>query len=317
MLSSTTTNVDIVERLKDYNKPWCFQYQKRLDNLEQDLIVYGLTKEEAEKLKVSDFTFKVINRKNKTAMAEVKAFIEKHEWLGKLAQRNTHFFGVYYKDTLAGVVIMSTPNAFSKLLGDKTKGVEKLISRGATASFTPKNLASKLISYALDWMVKNTEFRVFSAYSDPEAKELGTIYQALGAIYLGNDFGGNEQIFDSANPHKGWHSDREARKLSAYKRYAKNAGIIWNSSWSTKDKIHWSNMPTGVQSLLRQASRDYVDNCEKRITPKKHKYVFLKGVDRRETKFLEREFLKHNPDLCYRTKDGRLIGKEYPKVRGE
>lgn len=46
----------------------------------------------------------------------------------------THFFTARYKGILAGVVIMDMPNAFSKLLGEDTKQIERLISRGACVS---------------------------------------------------------------------------------------------------------------------------------------------------------------------------------------
>jgi hypothetical protein len=38
-------------------------------------------------------------------------------------------------------------------------------------------------------MVKNTDKRVFSGYSDPKANEVGIIYQACNFEYLGNNFG--------------------------------------------------------------------------------------------------------------------------------
>ena len=47
-----------------------------------------------------------------------------------------------------------------------------------------------------NWMVKNTEFRLFEAYADPEAKELGTIYQACNFYYVGDNFGSDKLYFD-------------------------------------------------------------------------------------------------------------------------
>lgn len=42
-------------------------------------------------------------------------------------------------------------------------------------------------------MVKNTQYRLFTAYSDTEAKELGTIYQACNFYYLGKKSGAGYQ----------------------------------------------------------------------------------------------------------------------------
>ena len=109
---------------------------------------------------------------------------------------------------LAGVVIMATPNAFSHLLGKENRDLEKLVARGASIGWAPKNLGSWIVSKSVKWMVRNTDFRIFTAYSDPEAKELGTIYQAMNWIYLGQTSGTAKQYLDPAKPNKGWFSDR-------------------------------------------------------------------------------------------------------------
>ncbi len=81
---------------------------------------------------------------------------------------------------------MNVPNAFSKLLGENTPNLERLISRGACISWSPKEIvASSLIMWLINWMGKNTTYRLFIAYSDPTALELGTVYQACNFYYLG------------------------------------------------------------------------------------------------------------------------------------
>jgi hypothetical protein len=85
---------------------------------------------------------------------------------------------------------MATPNTFSFALGKENRDIIKLVSRGASISWAPKNLGSWIVSRACKWMVQNTDFRMFEAYSDPLAKELGTIYQALNWTYLGQTSGG-------------------------------------------------------------------------------------------------------------------------------
>ena len=99
--------------------------------------------------------------------------------------RPTHRFTATFKGQLAGVVVMATPNSFSNLLGPDSRHQEKLISRGACISWSPKNLGSALVIFSVRCMAKHTAFRIFTAYSDTEARELGTIYQACNFIYLG------------------------------------------------------------------------------------------------------------------------------------
>src|ERR1035437_9711527 len=168
--------------IRDYNEKHCWQYDIRLNNLNDDLILAGLSLDETKILKISDFIFQ--KEEKKDCFSEVKSFIERHEWLGRISLYPTHIFTARYKGILTGVVIMDMPSVFSKLLGEETKKIERLISRGACISWSPKNLGSSLIMFAHKWMVKNTQYRLFVAYAAVEAKELGTIYQACNFYYL-------------------------------------------------------------------------------------------------------------------------------------
>lgn len=298
-----TNDHDINERHSTYDKNHCWQYDIRMNNIEGDIaeaILNGLSKEEIETLKVPDFTLQ-FEEKSKI-LPEIKEFIIRHEWLGRLGLYPTHFFTARYKGVLAGVVIMDMPNAFSKILGDNTKKLERLISRGACVSWSPKNLASSLVSFAIKWMVKNTDYRLFSAYSDPYAKEIGTIYQACNFYYLGQKSGATCQYkLDNGR----WVSDRYFRSRSVYKRMAKEHGIAWESEWQDGDKVNFSLMPESVAKMIREYSKEFMLSCEKREIKPKHKYVYILGRDRRETRKLKKIFFERNKIY------------EYPKVRGE
>jgi hypothetical protein len=300
----TKTVLDIVERSKNYDNDVCWQYSIRVNNKQSDLEESGLTQEDVKDLKVSDFTFEYIPKTDAQTAKDIKVFIEKHEWLGKIGMYPTHYFVTRYRGILAGVVIMDMPNAFSKLLGSKTKKIERLISRGACISWSPKNLASSLIMFSIKWMVKNTQFRVFTAYSDPEAKELGTIYQACNFYYLGQNSGTVKQ-YKIENGR--WVSDRYFRSRSVYKRLAKENNINLEVRWVVKEKIHWELMPKNIQIKLKKLSKEYQNSCESRVVPKKHKYVYVLGADNRETRLLRSEFAKLNP---------KLTSLQYPKQRG-
>jgi hypothetical protein len=289
-----------MENFNSYNKNHCWQYDIRLKNHEDDLISNNLTKEEISILKCNDFQFQ--NEEKNLVFHEVKTFIEKHEWLGKLSLYPTHFFTARYKGILAGVVIVDMPTAFSKLLGENTKKLERLISRGACISWSPKNLASKLISFSIKWMVNNTDYRLFTAYSDTEAKELGTIYQACNFYYLGKKSGAGYQ-FKIENGK--WVSDRYFRSRSVYKRLAKSNGIEWNMDWQNGDIIYFEKMPSEIVLKIKELSKTYQNSCEKRKIDPKHKYAFILGKNKVETKQLKALFEERNKTYPYPKERGK------------
>ena len=263
---------EVYDRFKDYKKNHCWQYEIRQQNLIKDLHEAELTQEEYNNLRIEDFEFSYVDKTNKEQCDEIKQFIERHEWLGKLPIWLTHRFTARLKknDALAGVIIMATPNSFSNILGEENKNKEKLISRGACISWAPKNLASWLITKSIKYMVKNTEFRAFSAYSDPEAKELGTIYQACNFIYLGQKFGAGSQYLDPDNPKRGWFGSSGFADRSQIVRYAKKLGIEWQPEWykmvgkkKNYKKVNWKTIPEDISKQLKQERKAHQERCSK------------------------------------------------------
>jgi len=308
---------EVYDRFKDYKKNHCWQYEIRQQNLIKDLQEAELTQKEYNNLRIEDFEFSYVDKTNKEHCDEIKQFIERHEWLGKLPIWLTHRFTARLKKNgaLAGVIIMATPNSFSNILGEENKNKEKLISRGACISWAPKNLASWLITKSIKYMVKNTEFRAFSAYSDPEAKELGTIYQACNFIYLGQKFGAGSQYLDPTNPTRGWFGSSGFADRSQIVRYAKKLGIEWQPEWykmvGTKKnykKVNWHTIPEDISKQLKQERKAHQERCSKRKSPTKHKYIYILGQTKKETKKLKKLFDILNPGV---------LGLAYPSARGK
>lgn len=291
----------IQERLNTYDKNHCWQYDIRIKNMEEDLKQCNLTLDFVKTLHVSDFEFREIT--DKTERQQLKKFIERHEWLGTLSQYTTNWFACYYKDIITGVILFNMPNAFSKLLGDDTKKIERLISRGACISWSPKNLASSFLMWCIKQMVNNTQYRLFTAYSDPTAKELGTIYQACNFYYLGQTSGTTTRYI---NPYSGKVvSDRFFRVRSAYKKYAKELNIEWGKDWNNDQRMCWENIPDDIEKQLRDFSKFKQNNSEKLQMPSKHKYAYVLGKDNRETKELRKKL------------EERIKFFPYPKERGK
>lgn len=275
----------------------------RLQTFEDDLKSLNMSIKDIENLRVSDFDFTI---SDKSDFEEIKQFIIKYEWLGTLPSYPTHYFTARYNGILAGVLIYSMPNAFSKLLGEETKELERLLSRGACASWTPKNLASAFIAWSIRWMVENTQYRLFTAYSDPEAKELGTIYQASNWIYIGQTSGSTYRYKEPGSDR--WVSDRKFRNVSSYKKYAKELGIEWKEDYSIGRSMNWDNIPDDIEKMLRDEGKKRQALCQRVKVPQKHKYIKIQGKNRRETKELLNKFYKLNP---------KLKDLPYPKNRGK
>tara|TARA_R110000868_G_scaffold301534_1_gene561947 strand:- start:151 stop:1029 length:879 start_codon:yes stop_codon:yes gene_type:complete len=285
----------IEERLNTYDKNHCWQYNIRVTNLDEDLKLCGLTKEYVDTLRVSDFEYKNIT--DKKEQQGLKQFIERHEWLGNLSQYTTHWFACYHKETISGVILFNMPNAFSKTLGENTKELERLISRGACISWSPKNLASSLLMWSIKWMVDNTQWRLFTAYSDPTAKELGTIYQACNFYYMGQNAGTTSRYI---NPYtKKVVSDRYFRQKTAYRKFAKELGIEWQKEWAHNTGMNWGNMPDGIEKQLRDYSKYKQSVSQKISMPSKHKYAYVLGRTKRETKQLKKIYEERNKQYPY------------------
>lgn len=289
------TDIDFIQRMKDYEESHCWQYDIRVNNLAEDLKEANLTEEYVSNLTVDDFEFKMVT--DKEEQKKMVAFIKRHEWLGNISQYTTHWFACYHKNILAGAILFNMPNAFSKSLGENTNELERLISRGACISWSPKNLASAFIMWSIKHMVKNTQYRLFTAYSDPAAKELGTIYQACNFYYLGQTFGGKAKY---VNPYTGkLVSDRFFRQRTAYKKYAKELGIDWQKEYTHPTGMAWDNIPDDIEKRLREHSKMKQRNAEKIEIVQKHKYAYVLGRDKKETRQLRRLFASKNKTYSY------------------
>ena len=296
------SDIKLLEKIKNYNKKWCYQYQKRLDTLKEDMDKYGWSQDDLNNILLDDFVFSNITTKEEKQ--EAAKFIERYEWLGTIGSYPTHWFTARYKGILGGVIIMGMPNAFSKLLGEDTKEIERLIARGASASWCPFNLGSKFLMWAIKWMIDNTQYRLFTCYSDPQAKEIGSIYQSLNFFYLGQGSGTTVRCVNPYNPNV-IITDRAFRARSMYKRYAKDLNIEWQKNWNNDQKILWENIPNDIEKQLRDYSKEMFKKAEKISFPSKHKYAFVLGRDKKETKALRRKFLELNKVYPYPKERGK------------
>lgn len=121
-----------------------------------------------------------------------KKIIEDYEWLGTMGTTQYHY-GIYFDGVCAGVVCFGYFQAMNTNSGGHPyapyvgvdyadKGVQ--LTRGACAWWAHEHSGSKLIAYGLRKMAE-IGYKYVIAFSDPEAGEIGTLYQATNWNYLG------------------------------------------------------------------------------------------------------------------------------------
>lgn len=218
---------------------------------------------------------------------EIRAFVERYEWMGTVGVSPRWCFAARIDGVLAGVVCMNLPNAFSKMFGPETKQLECLIQRGASASFGHKHLGSKLIMWAVRWMVANTSRRVFYGYSDPRAGERGIIYSACNFLHMGDKFGATT-LYRSIEWGGGKEfSPQSLRRTPVLKRWMRENNVPWLPEYAKPNGFKdLSRLPVEVKNAWYRWGDQVVGRAEAIPIPKKRKWVMILGRDRKETKRL-------------------------------
>ena len=208
------TIVDLIESKIIEKTCISHQYLKKQEHLEEDK-------------KTLDFDYTAIistdfDLANEPLSHEVVEFIIRYEWLGTIGVIPKWCFTARYKGKLGGVILINEPTAYSKLLGDVTPKLEALIQRGATASWTPRNLGSRMIMFSCNWMVQNTNKRLFVGYADPRANELGILYQSSNFDYLGNSFGTTYLYKHNLIKDNKWFSPQSLKRTSSFLKWCES-----------------------------------------------------------------------------------------------
>lgn len=115
-----------------------------------------------------------------------KNLILANEWLGNMGTTR-YAFGLFFGPHLAGVVCFGDTagtNVKSSICGSEHADKVATLCRGACLPWAHPHSASYLISEACRQMTKKG-YNIFVAYSDPEAGEIGTVYQASNWLYCG------------------------------------------------------------------------------------------------------------------------------------
>jgi len=281
-IKNKTTEIlikDTIENKLNEITPSCHQFKKKNQYYTEDInnLPFNI-----DHLKATDFEYS-----SEEMSDEIVSFIERYEWLGEVGVYPKWCFTARLKDQLGGVVLINEPTAYSKILGDQTHTYEALIQRGASASWAPKNLGSKLIMFSCHWMVNNTCKRVFVGYADPRAHERGIIYQACNFDYLGDNFGVSKLFKHHSIPKP--FSRQYFNRTSILKKWCRQNNIFMEKSWFKENGFkNLRAIPLEIIRAWREWGSKIISESETIEVPKKRKYALILGKDKREYKKLEK-----------------------------
>lgn len=216
------------------------------------------------KIDLNKFEIKPINYKS------AKEFIMEYEWVGNMGT-SKYCFGLLFNNILASVVCYGpsvAPSKYSKTFGLENVNHLLQLCRGASTYWAPKWAPSKLITQSLKQLYKELGILVVVAYADPIAGEIGTIYQACNALYIGETVrGGGKKYIINGHTY-------DPRK--AHKKF----GSLIPDHLSTIDP-NYSTIP-----IFR-----------------KHRYIFLLGSKKEKKQIFERirHLVKPHPKRKFKT----------------
>ena len=125
-----------------------------------------------------------------TARAIAEKIILEYEWLGTLPAPCSRFYGIFFDGWACGGVCCFADgsgggaNMNSHAEFGITASELSYLARGACTHWTPSGAGSKLIAHALR-IESAIGKKVAIAYSDTDAGEIGTLYQATNWLCLG------------------------------------------------------------------------------------------------------------------------------------
>lgn len=165
----------------------------------------------------------------------------------------SYSFGLFYKDSLCGVVTYGTPFSCTLRKGIAGSEYEKDVIElnRLCLKYNRKNEASFLVGKSLRMLPKN---KIIVSFSDTEQHHFGYVYQACNFIYCG---------------------------LSAKR-----------TDWSIKgmENLHGqtiSDKLRGVKNRAKKIREIYGDRFYLRPRPRKHRYIYILGGKKRRKEILQ------------------------------
>lgn len=204
------------------------------------------------------------SRARRVSQSIAKSIILRYEWLGALGTASV-FYGLMFGDKCAGVccVAVNGSGTAGPTTGQKfglPQTAVCTLSRGACVHWAPAGANSKLVSWTCRLLARDRpEARIVLAYSDSDAGEIGTIYQACGWTYIGCTKRGADAEFVSPQGRVlnsqtiGHWAKKNGMRYCEYAKLLKSKG--WVSQRSNPKRIYCRVLRSDDQSLVARVSR--------------------------------------------------------------
>jgi hypothetical protein len=155
-----------------------------------------------------DLSRAIVKRVNRKTAESV---ILKYEWLGTLPNCSI-YYGIFFGLYCAGITSVLVGGGGANLNSWKEFNLSShnklaYLPRGANVHWSPPGANSKLVSWTCKLLSKDTDAKIVIAYSDSDAGEIGTIYQACNWVYIGKGSSTNQfvspqgRIYDQKLPY--------------------------------------------------------------------------------------------------------------------
>jgi hypothetical protein len=130
--------------------------------------------------------------------------IYKYEWLGTMAGTSAHY-GIFFGTYCAGVACVAvngvgTAGPYVHRQFGIFRSQLATLARGACVHWAPAGTNSRLVAWTCRLLAREASAKVLIAYSDTDAGEVGTIYQACGWTYIGRSEGTDRPDMQLVSP---------------------------------------------------------------------------------------------------------------------
>jgi hypothetical protein len=134
---------------------------------------------------------------NKVAPSVIHGLIEREHYLHSMPAAPRYCFGIYLGTDLHGAAVFTAGARLGHhVLAARPSDVVTL-ARLWLSDALPTNSESRALGYLIRWLKRQTPHKALLSYADPTVGHPGTIYQAVGWLYLG--FTESDAVLDTGD----------------------------------------------------------------------------------------------------------------------